>query len=115
MADVETLCRRVVLIDKGVLAYDGDLANLSAIRAPAPYKLLTVALAASPASEGPDWGRFGEVVSSEEGRVSLRVRRDDAPDMTARLLADLQVADLTVADSPLESVMDRAYREGVGV
>jgi len=55
------------------------------------------------------------VVSSEEGRVSLRVRHDDAPDVTARRLADLQVADLTVADSPLESVMDRAYREGVGV
>lgn len=54
MADVETLCRRVVLIDKGVLAYDGDLANLSAIRALASYKLLTVALTASPASEGPD-------------------------------------------------------------
>jgi ABC-type uncharacterized transport system ATPase subunit len=108
VADVETLCRRVLLIDQGALRYDGDLAGLVARLA--PWKLIKVAVAEGHA----DWSRFGEVVSAEGGKVSLRVPRDDVPGVTARLLAELPVADLAVEEAPLESVIDRAYREGVG-
>jgi ABC-2 type transport system ATP-binding protein len=108
MADVETLCKRIILIDKGRLAYDGDLAGLATTLS--PYKLLKVALATE---ARPDWDGFGEVVAAEEGRVSLRVHRREAPAVTARLLAELPVADLSVMDPPLESVIDRVYREGV--
>jgi ABC-2 type transport system ATP-binding protein len=108
MADVESLCRRIILIDKGELKYDGDLEGLS--RTLSPYKLLKVAV-----SDGarPEWGRFGEVIEAEGGKVSLRVRREEAPATTARLLAELPVADLSVEDPPLESVIDRVYRQGV--
>jgi ABC-2 type transport system ATP-binding protein len=108
MADVETLCKRIILIDKGTLAYDGDLAGLSARIA--PYKLLKVAVL-PPAQ--PDWQRFGEVVAIEEPSVSLRVPREDVPTITARMLAELPVADLTVAEPTLESVIDQVYRKGV--
>ena len=108
MADVETLCKRIILIDKGRLAYDGDLAGLAATLS--PYKLLKVALAGE---ARPDWAGFGEVVAAEESTVSLRVHRREAPGVTARLLAELPVADLSVMDPPLESVIDRVYREGV--
>jgi ABC-type uncharacterized transport system ATPase subunit len=108
VADVETLCRRVLLIDQGALRYDGDLAGLVARLA--PWKLIKVALPNGDA----DWPRFGEVVSAEGGKATLRVPRDDVPGVTARLLAELPVADLAVEEAPLESVIDRAYREGVG-
>ncbi len=108
MADVETLCERIALIDKGELKYDGDLEGLS--RTLSPYKLLKVSV---PGGVEPPWDRFGEVVEAEDGKVSLRVRREEAPSITARLLAELPVADLSVADPPLETVIDRAYREGV--
>ncbi|MFZ5815823.1 MAG: ABC transporter ATP-binding protein [Bacillota bacterium] len=108
MADVESLCRRVILIDKGAVAYDGELARLAARLA--PYKLLSVAV---PERVQPDWSRYGEVVSTEAERVSLRVLRDQVPSATARLLAELPVADLTVTEAPLESVIDQVYREGV--
>jgi ABC-2 type transport system ATP-binding protein len=108
MADVETLCKRIVLIDRGALRYDGDLEGLSATLS--PYKLVKVAV---PAGTQPEWGRFGEVVEAEGGKVSLRVRRREAPAAVARLLAELPVADLSVEDPPLESVIDRVYREGV--
>ncbi len=108
MADVETLCERIALIDKGELKYDGDLEGLS--RTLSPYKLLKVAV---PGGVEPLWDRFGEVVEAEDGKVSLRVRREEAPAVTARLLAELPVVDLSVADPPLETVIDRVYREGV--
>jgi ABC-type uncharacterized transport system ATPase subunit len=108
MADVERLCRRIILIDRGRLAYDGDLAGLS--RTLSPYKLVTVAV-----GDGaqPEWGRFGEVVAEEGGKVSLRIARQEVPAVTARLLAELLVADLAVQEPPLEQVIDRVYREGV--
>ncbi len=108
MADVETLCPRVLLIDKGQLSYDGSLASLA--ERLAPYKLVQVAVV-EPADL--DWQRFGEVVADDDGRVSLRVRRAEVPAVTARLLAELPVADLSVADPPLENVIDQVYREGV--
>lgn len=109
MADVESLCRRILLIDRGLLTYDGDLAGLSARMA--PFKLLKVAV-------GDDctvasWDNFGEVVEQEGGRISLRVRREQVPAVTARLLAEVPgIADLTVTEPPLENVIDQIYREG---
>jgi ABC-2 type transport system ATP-binding protein len=65
-----------------------------------------------PGAAGPEWGGFGEVVAIADDRVSLRVRREVVPAVTARLLAELPVSDLSVQDPPLESVIDRVYREG---
>jgi ABC-2 type transport system ATP-binding protein len=108
MADVETLCKRIVLIDKGTIRYNGDLAGLSA--ALSPFKLLTVALN-HPLDV--DWTRYGEITTSDGPSTSIRVPREHVPAVTARLLSELPVADLAVANPPLENVIDRVYREGV--
>lgn len=108
MADVESLCPRVVLIDRGSIAHDGDLEALSARIS--PYKLLRLQLADG--ARG-DWERFGEVTSLREGRLELRVARERAPEVTAQLLATVPVLDLAVENPPLESVIDRVYREGL--
>ena len=111
MADVESLCRRIVLIDKGTLRYDGDLGALSARLS--PYKLVRISAAGTAGRSWDEIAGVGDVVESGEGRVALRVRRDDVPAVTARLLARLPVLDLSVEDPPLESVIDQVYREGV--
>jgi ABC-type uncharacterized transport system ATPase subunit len=108
MVDVETLCKRIILIDKGTLKYNGDLEGLSTTLS--PYKLLKITV-----SDGtsPVWHMYGEVVESAEHKVSLRIHRERVPATTARLLAELPVIDLSVEDPPLESVIDQIYREGV--
>jgi len=108
MADVESLCQRILLIDKGSLRYDGPLARLSASLT--PFKVLNVEVTVG---TGPVWEEFGEVTEASADRATLRVHRDRAPAATARLLAELPVTDLSVGDPPLESVIDRVYREGV--
>lgn len=108
MADVEMLCKRIILIDKGTIRHNGDLAELSATLS--PFKLLTIALADS---INVDWSRYGEVTAADGPSVSIRVQRELVPAVTAQLLFDLPVADLAVANPPLESVIDQLYREGV--
>jgi ABC-2 type transport system ATP-binding protein len=52
---------------------------------------------------------YGEVVAQEQGRVRLRVAKAQAASVTARLLADLPIADLTVEDPPIDDVIDHIF------
>ena len=108
MSDVESLCKRVLLIDEGTLRYDGPLQELATRLA--PWKLLRVAV---PDPAAVDWAQYGDVVEVDEGYAHVRVSRDAAPAVTAKLLAELPVHDLAVEDPPLEAVIDLMYREGL--
>jgi ABC-2 type transport system ATP-binding protein len=106
MADVEALCKRVLVIHHGRLLFDGELAALAARFE--QHKTISLDL-----PEGRyELGGYGELLESEAGRARLRVPRADTPRVTAQLLAELPVLDLTVEDPPLEDVIDRVFREG---
>jgi ABC-2 type transport system ATP-binding protein len=108
MADVQALCRRVVVIHHGHSLYDGELARLGS-RFDAT-KTIGVTL-----KEGTvDLSAYGEVLSSEDGRVTLRVSRTEAPEVAGRILRDLPVADLTIEDPPIEDVIERVFASGSG-
>ena len=106
MADVEALAERVIVIHHGVLLFDGALAQL--VERFSPYKTLTVDLDGM--AEGLD--RYGEVVSVDECRVTFRVPKSEAAAATARLLAELPVVDLSVADPPIDEVIDTVFSGG---
>jgi ABC-2 type transport system ATP-binding protein len=108
MADVASLCPRLVLIDKGEVQYDGKLDELAAKLS--PYKLVRLT---APNADEARLREAGEVVEASEGTWVLRVPRDQVARVTAGLLTDLDIADLTVEEAPLEVVIDTAYREGV--
>jgi len=108
MDDVVALCKRVIVIHRGRLLYDGPLADLA--ERMAPYKVITATLHDGAASST-DLDAYGTVVSREEGRVTLRVDRQVAPERTARLVNDLgsRLADISVEDPPIEEVIDRVF------
>jgi len=54
---------------------------------------------------------YGEVVSKEDGRVTLRVPKAQTSQVTAKLLSDLQVDDLTVEDAPVDDVIDQVFSQ----
>ena len=109
MADVASLCPRLLLIDKGKVQYDGKLDELAARLS--PYKLIRLT---APDADEARLRAAGELVESSNGTWVLRVPRDQVARTTARLLTELDVADLAVEEPPLEVVIDKAYREGVG-
>lgn len=108
MADVTALCERIIIIHHGQLKYDGGLADLS--RRIAPFKLIGVAVQAG----GPcDLGCYGELAESEDsdGKQYIRVPAAEVIAITAQILAELPVQDLTIEDPPIESVIETAFEE----
>ncbi len=103
MADVEALCSRIVMIDHGRILFDGALQEL--IRRFSPHKTIVVELDRDAA----DLSGYGEVVASEGSRHTLLVPKVDTPQVTARLLGDLPVSDLTVEDPPIEDVIEQVF------
>lgn len=105
MADVEALCKRVVIIHHGRILFDGDLADL--VTRFSPHKTIIVELE----TKGTDLSPYGDVVEADGNRYSLRVPKSETPQITARLLNDQPVIDLTVEDPPIEEVIEQVFAD----
>jgi ABC-2 type transport system ATP-binding protein len=105
MADVEALCKRVIVIHHGLILFDGELSTL--LEQFTAYKTISVKLE-TPAD---NLEAFGDVVNQSREGASFRVARSEAPAITARLLEQLDVTDLTVEDPPIEEVIDRVFSQ----
>jgi viologen exporter family transport system ATP-binding protein len=88
MADVQALCKRVIVIHHGRLLFDGQLSALADRFA--AYKTI-------------------EAVFADGERISLRVPKAETSQATARLLAENEVSDLTVEDPPIEDVIEQVF------
>jgi ABC-2 type transport system ATP-binding protein len=105
MADVEALCRRVIVIHNGKLLFDGELSSL--VHKFTAHKTIVVQLDDVQA----DLRSYGEVVSREDGHITLRVPKAETARVTERLLANLPVIDLLVEDPPIEEVIERVFTQ----
>lgn len=105
MADVVALCRRVVIIHHGRILFDGDLGALTDRFA--AYKTIGVTL-----EDGADLSAYGDVVAKDGTKVTLRVPKDDAPKVAARLLSAFPVTDLTIEEPPIEEVIEAVFAQG---
>ncbi len=106
MADVEALCKRVIVIHHGKILFDGDLSGL--VQKFSSYKTISVTLE----SNGVDLSSYGEVVSQEGLRATLRINKTDASRVTAKLLNELSVYDLTIEDTPIDDVIEKVFAQG---
>ncbi len=106
MADVTALCERVIVIHHGSLLFDGDLADLSARFS--AEKTITVSVT----GDLGDLSGYGHVRSQTPAKATLTVPRSDAAEVAARLLADLDVVDLTIEDPPIEDVIEKTFASG---
>lgn len=102
MADVEALCRRVIVIHHGRMLYDGPLSGL--VDRFASYRQISLSL-----SEPADLSAYGEVIANAGTRVTLRVPKAEISLLSARLLAEQSVADLTIEEPPIDDVIERVF------
>ncbi|MEM7031151.1 MAG: ATP-binding cassette domain-containing protein [Chloroflexota bacterium] len=108
MADVEALCKRVVLIHEGHILFDGALNEL--VTRFSPHKTISLEMQGQ-AFNTHDYNlaQYGELVDEADGVIKLRVPKSETASVTGQLLADLPITDLTVEEPPIEAVIEQAF------
>jgi ABC-2 type transport system ATP-binding protein len=108
LGDIERLCRRVMIIDHGRLAYDGDLHRLRAtVQA---ERILVVDLA----RHGPPVDLPGvRVIRTQGPRQWLAISPEmNAAAVVAALADRHEIVDMALREPDIEDVVTRLYRGG---
>jgi len=105
MDDVAALCPRVIVIDKGLLSFDGKLDEL--VKRVRPDKRIALRFSAPVPRAQLD--ALGTVVSHGPAEAVLQVAQDAVNATVGKALSTLPVQDLTVENPPLEEVMSELF------
>jgi ABC-2 type transport system ATP-binding protein len=106
MQDVLALCPRVIIIDGGVLRYDGDLHSL--VRSVRPGKRVAARIPAD--IDRAALERLGKVVELSPEKATLDVSPEELRAAVSFLL-ERGASDLTIEDPPLEEAMREIFKE----
>ena len=107
MADIQALCRRVIIIDQGTIFFDGPLSDV--IDRFADFKLITIHWSEAKGAAAREWKKFGEVLEQTAGTVKLKVKRDRVIPACKALLDDLPVDDIDIQEVPIEEVIRQLF------
>jgi ABC-2 type transport system ATP-binding protein len=110
LVDIERLCRRMLLIDRGRVVYDGEF---SAIRRRFGASRRMRVEFDGPAPESLPDGVVVEERAPE--RLTLRFRRDTIPsgELVSWLSARTSILDLAIEELPIERIVAAIYRDGL--
>ena len=115
MGDVDALCRRIVIIDKGKMLYNNDIEHLKGFFG--SYRTLKIRLdgdleqwAQQLAQELPDFS-----VSADDEWISVLVDEEKAKviDVLAGLQKKYRIRDMQLEEISTEEVIKKIYEEGV--
>lgn len=107
MADIQELCERVIIIDHGVISFDGKLSEV--VDRFADFKLITIHCEGEPDRSPEQLSKFGEVVEQLPGSVKFKVKRDRVIPVCKALLDELPVSDIDIQEVPIEEVIRRVF------
>ncbi|KAM3106275.1 ABC transporter ATP-binding protein [Phormidesmis sp. 146-33] len=108
MADITALCQRVLMIHQGQLIYDGSLEGL--VDRFAPCREVSVEFA-RPYSKD-QLSIYADLQAFDKQSARFLVRQEHLTTLVGKLLADLEVVDLTVTDPPIEEVIGQVFQAG---
>ena len=107
LGDIEELCRRVLIIDNGKLIYDGPLSTIK--ERFGKFRIITFDTVAPVGGfELPDGA---ETISRDNQKLVLRFdrTRTSASRVASRLMNQMEVADFSLAEPDLTSVVKQIY------
>ncbi|HZV76893.1 MAG TPA: ATP-binding cassette domain-containing protein [Candidatus Babeliales bacterium] len=109
LADVERLCRRIVLIDRGTLIYDGDIERIKSEYG--RFRTLLVRFSGPVEHPHLDGAQLARV---EDSSASFRFDRNlQRADLLVRQASErYSVEDVSLEEPDLESIIRRIYVEG---
>ncbi|MDP9363960.1 MAG: ATP-binding cassette domain-containing protein [Chloroflexota bacterium] len=112
LADVEALCRRMLVIDRGHLLYDGGIDELR--RRSGTHRTLVVDLEDEAGAGGLDLPH-ARLVKTDGPRRWLRFDRQatTAADLIAAVAARAPIRDVAIEEPAIEDIVRRIYQDGL--
>ncbi len=111
MADISSLCERVIVIDHGKKIYDGDLDRIAGAGSGKRIVKFKPRDGAFPT----DWKPLhGECKVCEDGEILLHVPSDKVTAVCSQILAGGAVDDITIQDVPLEDIISELFTRKQG-
>ena len=107
MADIQELCRRVIIIDKGKIFFDGQLAEV--LDRFVDFKIVTIQCGGVAATSSENLSKYGEVVERNAGQIRLKVKRDRVIPACKALLDELPVTDIDIQEVPIEDIIRQIF------
>ena len=107
MADIEELCPRVIIIDHGVISFDGQLSEV--LDRFADFKLVTIQCAKTPIPAPANLTQYGEVVQQSPVEARLKVKRDRVVPVCKALLDTLPITDIDIQEVPIEDIIREIF------
>lgn len=112
MGDVDALCRRIVIIDKGKMLYDNDIEHLKGFFG--SYRTLKIRVDGENSVESVRAELPEFMVSDHDEWVSVLVDEEKTTvmDVLNRLIKTLDVRDMRLEEISTEDVIKKIYEEG---
>lgn len=105
MGDVKELCKRVIIIDKGKIVFDGQLDEI--VEKYADYKRISITLAKE--VDPKKLEGIGKVKEFEYPKLVISVKRNQTSIIAAQVLDKLPVADLNIEEPAIEDIIRELF------
>lgn len=111
LSDIESLCKRIVMIDKGRIMYDGDLTEIK--HHYGRFRQINLSL-----SDGNDFDRLSlpgnTKVERNKELITLTFDSEATPvdSLLSQILGSVRVKDISVGDVDIEEIVRRMYAGG---
>ncbi len=106
MADIEEICKRAIIIDKGKIIYDGTIESIKKL---AGEKRIEIEFEAPP-----EKFRMKDVkiLEKDDCRLVLGVsKKHKISDIVGKILSRYEVVDLTIEEPKIEEIIKKIYRK----
>lgn len=112
MEDIQQLCKRIIILKKGEVVYDGSLQHV--INDHTHYKIIVIQLkhsmdAGDIAGKLPE--NFGTVIENSGPTARIRVPRTESADAAHFLLQNFEIEDLAIAEEDINTIIESLQTE----
>jgi ABC-2 type transport system ATP-binding protein len=111
MDDIEKVCDRVIVINKGIKVYDDQLAKL----VDEYNKLRHLKIYFESVPTDLDSYNYARIERIENDAITFEVEKDFVPKLTSELLSKYNVLDIDIVSMPLDEIIEDIFNKSSGV
>ena len=107
MKDVQELCQRVVIINQGIIVYDGNLSDI--VKKYGTHKIISATLHTHIATQ--ELEKFGELKEYDYPKFLLEVPKDESNSVASHLLQNFPLDDFNILEPDIESIIRDLFNQ----